>query len=190
MSTTRRFWRPLRAARPGSRFSRGTGGRNWAGCRREVSEMRSGSTNRKDLPIAGRAAAILAVVGCALCVSLTAQVSSYGDKQMGPVSDKPPRNPQQRGYFAEPESATAAHADVHRRSRSTGSARAVLRQASSDSGAGLLPVPDAVLRRTERVDRRFADGELCSGQGLRRNRRKYRSRRREQILPRPRSGVM
>jgi protein SCO1/2 len=52
--------------------------------------MRSKSTNRSYRLTAGRAIAILAVVGCVVCVTLSAQVSSYGDKQVGPVNDKPP----------------------------------------------------------------------------------------------------
>jgi protein SCO1/2 len=38
----------------------------------------------------GKAAAVLAVLFCAASVTMTAQVSNYGDKQLGPVSDKPP----------------------------------------------------------------------------------------------------
>jgi protein SCO1/2 len=52
--------------------------------------MRSAATKRKDGHIAGRAGAILAGLVCALSLSSTAQVSSYGDKQVGPVNDKPP----------------------------------------------------------------------------------------------------
>jgi len=39
---------------------------------------------------AGKAAAVLAVLVYASSVVMTAQVSSYADKQLGPVSDKPP----------------------------------------------------------------------------------------------------
>jgi protein SCO1/2 len=38
----------------------------------------------------GRTAAILAGLVCAVSLSMTAQVSRYDEKQMGPVSDKPP----------------------------------------------------------------------------------------------------
>jgi protein SCO1/2 len=37
-----------------------------------------------------RSAAIVAGIACSTSLSLTAQVSSYGDKQVGSVSDKPP----------------------------------------------------------------------------------------------------
>ena len=46
-----------------------------------------------------------------------------------------------------------------------------------DSGAGLLPVPDALLGRVERADGRAADGERCSRQGLQRDRGEHRSQR-------------
>jgi protein SCO1/2 len=52
--------------------------------------MQSEATNRSDRRTAARSAAILAGLFCAMSLSLTAQVSSYGDKQLGPVSDKPP----------------------------------------------------------------------------------------------------
>jgi len=52
--------------------------------------MRSKSTKRSVGRKARRSAAILAALFCAVCLSLTAQVSSYADKQLGPVSDKPP----------------------------------------------------------------------------------------------------
>jgi protein SCO1/2 len=52
--------------------------------------MRSASTKRKSWLIAGRAYAIVAFSVCAVSVSLTGQVSRYDEKQMGPVSDKPP----------------------------------------------------------------------------------------------------
>ena len=52
--------------------------------------MRSKATKRSVGRIARRCAAILAALVCAVSLSSTAQVSSYADKQLGPVSDKPP----------------------------------------------------------------------------------------------------
>ncbi len=85
---------------------------------------------------------------------LTAQVSSYGDKQTGPANDKPPSilngvgiaqhlNPQLPLNLTFTDDAGK---QVH--------AGQLLRQAAGDSGAGLLPVPHAVLGRAERPDER------------------------------------
>jgi protein SCO1/2 len=52
--------------------------------------MRSEANKRTNRLIAGRAAAILAGLVCALSLCSTAQVSRYDEKQMGSVSDKPP----------------------------------------------------------------------------------------------------
>lgn len=52
--------------------------------------MRSGSITRTNGLIAGRVAAIVAGLACAASLTMTAQVSRYDEKQMGPVSDKPP----------------------------------------------------------------------------------------------------
>jgi protein SCO1/2 len=52
--------------------------------------MRSMTIKRTNGPIAGRTAAILAGLVCAVALTLTAQVSRYDEKQMGAVSDKPP----------------------------------------------------------------------------------------------------
>jgi protein SCO1/2 len=52
--------------------------------------MRSTTIKRTNGLIAGRTAAILAGLVCAVSLTLTAQVSRYDEKQMGAVSDKPP----------------------------------------------------------------------------------------------------
>ena len=55
-----------------------------------------------------------------------------------------------------------------------------------DPFAGLLPMPDLVLGRSEWLGRRTRDGEPDAGQRLRDRHREYRSQRKLRLWPRPR----
>ena len=100
-------------------------------------------------------AAAVARSCCALLCALrsSAQVASYGDKQTGENSgDQLPHGPAEGRRRAASESAASAGRAVRRRDRQDGAAGRLLRQASRDSVAGLLQLPDAVLGRDGRPD--------------------------------------
>ena len=102
--------------------------------------------------------------GCAVrrvCLRLLcmAQVSSYGDKQMGPTNDKPPAILNGVGiaqHLNEQLPLNLTFTDDAGKQVQLGS---YFGKTAGDSGAGVLPVPDALLGGAERADERVADGE-------------------------------
>jgi hypothetical protein len=100
----------------------------------------------------GAAAAVGAVSGSAAPL-LLAQVSRYDEKQMAPVSDKPPAILNKVGIAQRlnEQLPLGSPSPTTRASRCNWQ---LLRQAAGDSGAGLLPVPHALLGGVERADER------------------------------------
>src|ERR1035437_4612102 len=113
--------------------------------------------------VSGSADAVAAGAGFAL----RREADGAGERQATGYSE-------QSWDCTEAERAIAALADLHRRRGQAGATGELLRKEAGDFGAGLLPVSHALLGGVERADERLADGELCSRQGLQRDRDQHR----------------
>ena len=128
--------------------------------------------------------------------AVAAQIATYGAKGLpamtsamssqGGQVDNPAGDPEERGDRPAPELSTSARSHIYRRHWQACSTPHILRQGSRYLSAGLLPLPDALFRRTGGIDERAEDDQLPAGQGLQHPGDQHRPGRRRRRWPRPR----